>query len=373
MPGRGGAMRKGLEAKQLLAINDRLGDAAIDPRIWPDLLHQISAAVGAAGAALLQSDVRTPDIPRSAGADEMITRYFAYGIHRNDIRAQRSVPLLAKGQTVVIEEDILTPEEMSRDSLYTEVLQPTGFQWFAAIGFWSGPALWGLTIQRTTQEGPFEKSDKKTLAAMSRHLTEVATLSNAVGRAVLSGVSNALYHVQEPALALDRYARVLDVNEAAAELFDDEIRVNNRRLFVRDAGAQHDINAFIDRLRATSDVIPLSADPIVVRRRERGPIIIHVLPVDGAARSPFLGARVLLILHDTDKMRIPPGDLLKRAFDLSPAEIRVATRVGVGVSLWAAADQLGITRETARTQLKAVFAKTGARRQSELVALLSRL
>lgn len=49
MPGRGGAMRKGLEAKQLLAINDRLGDAAIDPRIWPDLLHQISAAVGAAG------------------------------------------------------------------------------------------------------------------------------------------------------------------------------------------------------------------------------------------------------------------------------------------------------------------------------------
>jgi DNA-binding CsgD family transcriptional regulator len=303
----------------------------------------------------------------------MISRYFAYGVHRHDIRAHRSVPLLANGQAVVIEEDILTPEEMSRDSLYTEVLQPTGFQWFAAIGFWSGSALWGLTIQRTTREGPFVKSDKAVLAAMSRRLTEVATLSNAVGRAVLSGVGSALCRVQEPALALDGYARVLDVNEAAAGLFDDEIRVHDRRLVVHDREAQREINAFIDRLRTTSDMAALSAGPIVVRRRERGPIVIHVLPVDGAARSPFLGARVLLVLRDTDQMRIPAGDLLKRAFALSAAEIRVATRVGVGVSLEATADQLGITRETARTQLKAVFAKTGRRRQSELVALLSRL
>jgi DNA-binding CsgD family transcriptional regulator len=366
-------MGKRVDAGRLLAINGRLGDAAVDPTIWPELLHQISAAAGAAGAALLQSDVRTSDIPRSAGADEVMNSYFANRWHTQDVRAERGVPLLLRGEKVIVDQDIVTPEEMRRLGFYTENLAPFGFQWSAAIGFWSGSALWGLSIQRTTQEGPFEESDKETLAALSHRLTEIATLSKAVGRAVLSGVNNAFYRMQQPALALDRFGCVLDVNEAAAELFDDEIRVNNSRLVVHDSGAQHDINALSDQLRATLDMAPLSAGPIVVRRRERGPIIIHVLPVDGAARSPFLGARVLLVLRDTDKVRVPQGDLLRRAFDLSAAEIRLATRIGVGIALEEAANQLGIARETARTQLKGIFAKTGTHRQSELVALISRL
>jgi hypothetical protein len=40
-----------------------VGDAVIDPAIWPEILGQISAAVCATGAVLIQSDVRTSDIP----------------------------------------------------------------------------------------------------------------------------------------------------------------------------------------------------------------------------------------------------------------------------------------------------------------------
>jgi DNA-binding CsgD family transcriptional regulator len=61
------------------------------------------------------------------------------------------------------------------------------------------------------------------------------------------------------------------------------------------------------------------------------------------------------------------------AFGLSRAETRVATEVTDGKSTEDVALTLGISRETVRTQLKAVFSKTGARRQSELVALLNRL
>jgi len=44
-----------------------------------------------------------------------------------------------------------------------------------------------------------------------------------------------------------------------------------------------------------------------------------------------------------------------------------------GMSLEDAAEKLTIARQTARTQLKAIFMKTGTHRQSQLVALLSRL
>jgi DNA-binding CsgD family transcriptional regulator len=52
------------------------------------------------------------------------------------------------------------------------------------------------------------------------------------------------------------------------------------------------------------------------------------------------------------------------------AEARLAALISTGISPKTVAEQLGIAKETARTQLKAVFAKTSTHRQSELVALL---
>ena len=51
----------------------------------------------------------------------------------------------------------------------------------------------------------------------------------------------------------------------------------------------------------------------------------------------------------------------------------MAALVGSGLAPREAAEKLGITEETARTVLKRVFSKTGVSRQSELVALLTKL
>jgi DNA-binding CsgD family transcriptional regulator len=57
---------------------------------------------------------------------------------------------------------------------------------------------------------------------------------------------------------------------------------------------------------------------------------------------------------------------------LTPAEGRVAALIAQGIAPERAAERLGVSRETVRNQLRAVFAKTGTHRQSELVALLAR-
>jgi len=64
-----------------------------------------------------------------------------------------------------------------------------------------------------------------------------------------------------------------------------------------------------------------------------------------------------------------PG-LIAQAFGLTPAEARLVALLAGGVSVTDAADRLGIVRETARNQLKSVFAKTGTHRQPELVSLV---
>ena len=231
----------------------------------------------------------------------------------------------------------------------------------------------GLAFQRSAQQGPFEDEERRALIPLAQRLTETATLSKAVGRAVLSGMTSALHLVSQPALALDRFGFVLDVNVAVGPIFDEEIKIKNGRLWLDDKRAKSLLDAFLDQMRATPDTSALTVSPIAVPRREKPPLVIRVLPVDGAARTPFLGARALLLLSDLSWRSRPPSEALAVTFGLSPAEARLASLVATGLSTEQAANELGIARATARNHLKAVFAKTGTHRQGELIALLSRL
>ena len=323
-----------VDIDRLQSISNRLGDAVIDPAMWPLLMADVCSASGATGACLLQSDVRTPDVPMTVAAREFFKSYFDNHIHENDIRAVRSVPLLLADRKVVSDQDIFTSEsEMMRDPLYA-LLDNYGLRWFAVVGFFAGPALWGFSIQRTIGEGAFDEDEKTALASLSQRLTETATLSTAVGRMLLSNVTNALGFIKRAAIALDRFGSVLDINPLAENfLAGGDINMVGQRLVMRDKRAQSVFNAFLDRLRTASDLDALDVAPIVIRRDARLPIVMRVLPVDGAARSPFLGARAILIFSGLDDGDAEQSAMLYQAFQLTPSEARLALCLAGGKSL----------------------------------------
>lgn len=365
-------MRAGrLDLQALVRASDRLGETVLDPGQWPDVMEALCRATGSSGAVLLQSDVRTPDVPRTASVDDMVRQYFRENWHLRDLRAERGVPLLLGGQVVVTEENIVRPDELQRLPYYAEMVFPNGFAWLAAVGFFAGPAPWGLCFQRTAQEGLSDRESREAMAQLSRRLTDVATLSTAVGRLALSGATNALNAVRCAAIAIDRYGRVLDSNASAQALFDDELRVHNSRLVSSDRNASAELDTLFARLRSVADTEAVPAPPIIVRRRQKPAIVINVLPVEAAARGPFLGARAILMLKEAAPKAAPPIATMKRLFGLTPAEARLAGLLVEGQSVNEIAERLKLSRGTVRGQLKVVFAKTGAHRQGELVALLS--
>jgi len=65
--------------------------------------------------------------------------------------------------------------------------------------------------------------------------------------------------------------------------------------------------------------------------------------------------------------------LLGKLYNLTPAELRVASALLAGHSPEQYALEAGVSRTTVRSQLSSLFRKTGTRRQSELVAVLSRV
>ncbi|WP_375785656.1 helix-turn-helix transcriptional regulator [Bradyrhizobium sp. Pha-3] len=364
-------MRTGIDNDQLSKVIERLGEAAVDPAAWPTIMDDICKAVGASAAMLLQSDVRTPDIPRTASIDEGTQFYFKNNWHLRDPRAN-GFPRMMSGE-IVTDHDVLTPDQIRSDPMYNEVLLPFGFQWFAGIGFWADSSAWALTLQRTGREGSFDTRDKRVLARLAPRLTETATLATAVGRIALSAMTNVLDQVRQPALVLDRRGTVVSTNSAADAGFDSDIRIRDRRLILRDNKAAARFDQLLDAIRSTSDVAALPAAPIPVRRREKPPVIIRVLPIDGAARTVFLGARVMLVLSNLEPALAPEPTLIADALDLTSAESRLVSLLVGGATIDGAAQQLRIARETARNHLKSAFSKTGTHRQAELITLVSQL
>lgn len=78
-------------------------------------------------------------------------------------------------------------------------------------------------------------------------------------------------------------------------------------------------------------------------------------------------------VHAVASLRTAPADVLEaqaRHYGLTPAELRTARHVLDGLSAERIADLLGVKLSTVRTHIGHLLAKTGARRQTELVARL---
>ncbi len=359
-----------VEVRQLTALIGRIDDVALDTALWPDVMQEIAHSVGATGACLLQADVRTPDVPKTAGIADLFNAYFHGGWHLRDVRA-RAAPLLIRGEKQVITDvDCVTIEEMDHGEYYNDLLRPHKLRWFAAIGFASGNAPWGLSIHRTAHEGLFDASDQRQLARLSGPLTAAATLSRAVGHRVLTGCLDGLAFCGEAAVAVDRFGRVLRSNRAAEDLFGPMLWVRNRQLFLRDQKAEADLTRVLVWLESGQPIERLPVRRFPVRHQNRTTLICRVIPVPAGAATPFLGARALLTFSEVKPQVGVDVELLARSFDLTPAESKLAALIGKGLTLADAALHLNVSIATVRNQLKAIFLKTETRRQSDLVLLI---
>ena len=210
--------------------------------------------------------------------------------------------------------------------------------------------------------------EERILASFTRRLIEIAALAGGHGSA--SAPTAALDVMRLPAIALDQDGFVADVNAAAEAIFDTDVKIKERRLFVRDAAARVLLNEAIDHLKTSPRLGPLPTGPIIVQRQDKLPVIVRIWRFGGAAPLPARELRALLTLNALGPKPGPPAAILARTFCLTPSEAKLACVIARGASPYIAARELNISKETARNQLKAVFAKTGTHRQSELVALL---
>lgn len=109
----------------------------------------------------------------------------------------------------------------------------------------------------------------------------------------------------------------------------------------------------------------------LTRKGSPHPLSVMAAPLSGET-APLLdhAPGAALLLADPDGNPDSMEGLLARLFGLSPAESGLAAALAGGESVNDYAEARGVSLNTVRTQLKQALAKTGARRQAELVRLV---
>ena len=217
-------------------------------------------------------------------------------------------------------------------------------------------------------KGGRESADERALAAFTRRVIEIAALSRAAaGDPALEAPLDIL---TQPAFLLDLDGLVIGANKAAEAMADNDVRLRQRRLYIRDPEARHEFRLCAGQCGDASRRVAPGNDPIIVPRQDRLPFLMRIWPLEPSARWPSRDARALVTLNALGPRPGPPAAVLAKTFSLTPSEAKLACIIARGAGPDTAAAELHISRETARNQLKSIFAKTATHRQGELVALL---
>jgi hypothetical protein len=170
--------------------------------------------------------------------------------------------------------------------------------------------------------------EERILASFTRRLIEIAAAAGARG----SGMSPtaALNAMRLPAIALDENCYVTDVNAAAEAIFDNDVKIKERRLFLRDPNSRAQLKEAIDSTRTWPRFNPLAAEPIIVQRKDKLPVIMRVWPYYRGANGDAQDVRVVLTLNALGPKPGPPAAILAKTFRLTPSEARLACIIARG-------------------------------------------
>lgn len=352
-------------------IEQAIAVAATDFSAWGAALDIAVAETGSHGSILLSIDgPPLPGTPMTESMGEGTEIYFRDGWNLRDERLRCRSVMLRDG--VCDDYDILTVDAMKRHPYYQEFLGPIRMPGFVGIKVAAEESLWSFALMRSKVGDRFSLDEKRKLAILSQRLSSAAAVSRALGFAASSAALEAFEISGSAVVLLSGRGEVITANPSAERLLGNGIRITRRRLVAEDPVATAMLDRALHKLLWSPSGAALSP-PVALPRRARSPLLAYPLKLSNWSENPFANGKALIVLVDPDKRSRPPEDALQRGFGLTVAEARLAARMAAGDALEIAASEQGIAKETARYHLKNVFAKTGVRRQAELVVLFARL
>ena len=350
-------------------------DAILAPRRLPVALQILGESLGAESCTFGTWDpVEDPfRMPRSDGHEDFAQLWLRNEPHAPDPHITRGSSLSKTGGAFILEEQVSTEEERRTLPYYQETARPGNRDWWASARFSVEGQSWCMPLYRGAKRGPFTLKEARYFSAISPHMARFVGLAEKFAAFGVATELAALDQVRCAALVIDAVGIARHMNPAAERLLGGDFYLVRGRPVAGDRASNRRLQRLMASAQGAARGSPPGHPPVVIDREQAPWLLVEAMPVTALGSDLFSAGRTILLLTDLTSPRRPDAMLLGAAFGLTAAEAKLAARIAGGCGIDAAAAALGIGRETARTQLKAVFAKTHTSSQAELAAFSARL
>lgn len=351
--------------------------ATTDAPVWTEALGMVGESLPAAPVAIHVHGMDLQDATTigiwGRPAPVHLKHYERYYAARN-VWLLRGARLLKAG-AVLTGEEMCSDEELLRSEYYNDFLRPLGIRYSLRAVLTSEPEpLSYLSAGRPHEAKRFSEADKEFLGNLVPHLMQAVRIQERLEtvqsrRRIVSG---ALERMGLGVFFLDNRGRVVELNPTARKIVEakDGLTLDRRTLVALDAKAETSLQKMI--LGASGAELGGLVRPggslMLPREAGKRPLSLMVAPTGVTGLFPASrAASVVVLVEEPTRAPTAPLDAFTISYGLSRAEAALTSRLIAGFSVAQAASALGIQPSTARSQLKKVFVKTGARRQSDLV------
>lgn len=353
---------------------DQCFDAAIGLTDWPTALQMLGEALGADSSVLLPCGqdysvlrrVQIESTEHASFSDLWLARIEDPFSDPHSVRPRHhpkpSCPC-------VTEHQITTDDERAHLPYFNEVARPGRREWWAHLRAKTGRQAWSLNLYRGGQRGPFGPKEAAEVGRAAPRLRLLGAMVERFAQVGWDARLDGFNRMRLAAYLIDREARVLNVNPAGEARLGRGLALFRRRLVAEDAEAQLALSRFLRQIAQGAE----PPGPLILGRAEGRRLLIEYVPCSSRSAEVFSGAKGLVVVSDLAAAPPIQKGFLQEAFNLTPAEERLSLELAEGQGLAGAACALGIGHETARSQLRVIFDKTGARSQAQLSTLLTRL
>jgi DNA-binding CsgD family transcriptional regulator len=361
-------------AEDLSAVIDASYAAAMEPRRWPAVAAQVASFFDSESTSIQIRRGKFETIALRASTlnhDAASQQAYIENFHKLD--------LWANGWRAIGKDGIYTggqlvdPVTLRNSEYYRDFCRARGIFHFIGAGVTlDAQTRLLIGIHRPEQREDFTPRHRRRLELLLPHLSRAAQMQMLLAA---TDVQRRLLHevferLSVAVIVVDVTCRVVFTSLRAEQLLHegDGLAVQQGRLSAREPVDHTILQRAVTRASALSvGRIATVPEPFLLRRRRKLPLPVLVAPLAGATWLESSSA--IVFVNDQDTRPVGVAACASR-YGLTSAESRLLEALLAGERIAQYAERLGISINTANTQLKQIFSKTDTNRQAELMRKL---